>query len=219
MPIKNLPAHLKPREKALKQGFDNLSEIELLAIIIRSGTRSKDALDLSKELIKTFGNIKTLLNATYDSLIKIKGIGNVKALELIALKYIFLHFTYSGSPTKVNSAMDAAYFAHSKIFDFNKETFVVLYLDKSNNLLFHENMYKGSVGGLSISPREIVASAIQKNSQKIYCIHNHPSGDVSPSKADISTTKQLFYMCELLGIVLVEHIVINSKKDYQQVSW
>lgn len=219
MPIKNLPAHLKPREKAQKEGFEHLSEIELLAIIIRSGTKSKDALDLSKELIKTFGNIKSLLNAPYESLLKIKGIGPVKALELMALKHLFFLFNYSGVPEKINSSVDAVYFAHSKISDFNKEVFIVLFLDKANNLLFSENMYKGSVSGLSLSPREIVSSAIQKNSPKIYCIHNHPSGDVRPSKMDITTTKQLSYMCELLGVVLVNHIVINSKKDYQLISW
>lgn len=218
MPIKDLPLHLRPQEKALLQGIDSLNELELLALILRNGSASSDALQLASNLLQRFGNIKSLLDAPIEGIQKVRGIGKVKALQLKSIQKItsiyvnFVTLIFISTSSMVD-------FAHSHISDFTRENFLVVLLNRNNGIIYFENMYRGTQNQVSFSPKEVVSLAITKNATKFFCVHNHPSGDVKPSKNDVILTRKLSYISELLGIEFSAHIIINSNKDYQLISW
>ncbi len=218
MPIKNLPAHLRPQEKALRHGIDSLSELEMLALILRAGSAKSDALQLSSNLLQKFGSIKNLLDAPIENILKIKGIGKVKALQLKAIDKIM----WSCIGTKnaiIETLPQMIEFAFSHIGDFNKENFLIVLLNRSNEVIFQEVMYKGTQSEVTFSPKEIISMVVTKNASKFFVVHNHPSGDVSPSRNDVTLTKQLSYVSKLFELMFLDHIIINSKKDYQLISW
>lgn len=218
MPIKDLPLHLRPQEKALMRGIDSLSELELLALVIRSGSARSDALQLASDLLQRFGSIKSILEAPIESILKVRGIGKVKALQLKAIYRLLFSFA-SKESMYIHDDFQLALLAHSLISDFSRENFIVVLLNRNNEVIFFENMYKGTRSGVSISPNEIVSLAVTKSAAKFLCVHNHPSGDVKPSKNDILLTKRLAYISEMFGFNFNTHIIINSNKDYQLISW
>lgn len=218
MPIKDLPVSLRPQEKALLHGIDSLSELELLALIIRSGSVKSDALQLSSDLLQKYGSIKNLLDAPLESILKVKGIGKVKALQLKSIQKLIQASTFDFY-FKINSTIQMVEFAFSQIHDFTREHFLVVLLNKDGDVIFHETMYKGTQTAVSLSPKEVVSLAVTKNAAKFFVVHNHPSGNVEPSNNDVLLTKQLAYISQLFDLMFLDHIVINSKKDYQRISW
>lgn len=210
MPIKNLPLHLRPREKALEVGIDKLSDIELLAIFLRSGTKDLDVLSLSKLLFEKLQSLTSISKASINDITQIKGIGKIKSLELLAIFEVARRINQE-KVSYIKNHDQAANIASHKISASNQEVFLLLLLDTQNKLIFQKELFVGQKDLVQIDPKAIISHALKYESRKFYCFHNHPSGDHRPSDADKLFTKRLKYYCDLFDITLLGHIVVSEK--------
>lgn len=217
MPIKNMPLHLRPREKARAQGIDSLNDIELIALFLRSGLEGKDVLQIAQSIFHNYQNLFELSQATQSDLLKIKGIGKTKALELASIFEVCKRINYPNSYTlKIKTHHEAAIFAQSKILNDEQESFLLIILDNSYKMKFHKIIFKGQVDSMQIEPKIIMSNVLKYESKKFYCIHNHPSGDHRPSSADKLFTKRLEYYSDLFDLELLGHIIV-SKNGYSLI--
>ncbi len=200
-----------PREKLERMGPAGLKEEELLSILFGTGTRGKDVLTLSRELIRTFDNCK-LLKASLADLTKVKGIGSAKASVLIAAFELSqrLMDRDNGSVPRVEKPQDALVHVQ-EIRGRKKEHFVALYLDARNRIVHREFVSIGSLNTTVVHPREVFVPAIQHTCASVILCHNHPSGDCEPSPEDVELTRRLISAGELLGIEVLDHLVVSDK--------
>lgn len=216
MPIKELPIHLRPREKSRLSGFDSLSEIELLAIFIKNGNKNKSAIDIASDMIKKFKSFENMSNASSKELQTFEGIGEVKALEIRAL------FEFSKRLSKVNpntnefkEEINIIKFAQSLIGESQTEQFLIILFDAYENLISYKIMFKGTSNSLLIDVKEIVKENIIANAKVFYCFHNHPSKNVVPSDIDVITTKRIKNYATLLDIDMKKHFVVSEKEHME----
>lgn len=207
--IKDLPRHEMPREKLIEKGVKNLRDNELMAILLRTGTEGKDVIKVSNEILNKFPK-KKLLSLDFEKLSKIKGIGEGKACLLLAafeLTKRALEVEDNNLPT-INSAKNAN--AHlQELRAAKKEHFVVLYLNARNQLIHKETISIGTINANLVHPREVFYPAIEHLAAGIIVAHNHPSGDLEPSRADIDLTERLKDAGKLMGIELVGSLIIT----------
>lgn len=208
MPLKDLPTILRPREKALRLGISELNDIELLAIFLRSGNKNYDVLDLSKEVLKKFSSLQSLKAFNVHDLMQIKGIGKVKALEIIALFEFANRLSSKLEMTTINNHREAILYAKSIIKPSNQEQFLVVLLDQKNQIIYHEVMYKGTLSFVTIEPFRIIGLALSFKAKKFYCFHNHPSGNNNYSLADTTATMKIAQCARLFDLVMVDHIIL-----------
>lgn len=209
--IKDLPISERPRERLMQQGANALSDAELLAVILRTGTRYENVVDLAKRMLREF-DIKTLSQASLNQLKGFSGINTAKACQLLACFEIGkrLYAFNKGMRVFINNSKDAVKLLRPELSFLKKEYFVGLYLDSRNCLLRKEIV---SIGGLNTSivhPREIFKIAIQESANAVIAVHNHPSGNPKPSKDDIEITRKLVKAGHIVGISLVDHIIIGD---------
>lgn len=213
MKIQDIPINERPRERLIKYGVNNLSNEELLAIIIKKGCSGVSAKDLGIEILKRFSNIADLKNMNIYSLSDIKGLGQVKKIEILAAielgRRIYLedriekHEVYN-HPKRI-------YEANKYIFyGLKQEYFYVFYLDSKKNLIERKLLFMGTVDRSLIHPREVFKNAYLCSATGFICCHNHPSGDVMPSKADLEVTKTLMEIGRIQGIELMDHIIVSE---------
>ena len=215
MKIKDMEINKRPREKFINNGASSLSDIELLAIIIKSGIKDKSVFDLSKEVLDRINNLNNLVDININTLNNIKGLGNVKKIELLAslelAKRIYL-----------NHKRIIKYLTSDDIFNDNKdlfynkkqEYFYCVYLDNKNNIIDKKLLFIGTINRSIVHPREIFREAYLLSASKFICLHNHPSGDSNPSKEDIFLTKSLIDISYLQGIGFLDHLIITNDKYY-----
>ncbi len=217
MPIKDLPLHLRPREKAALKGMQSLNEIELLAIFIKNGNKNKSALDVSRDLISKYKTFKNMSNANMKELMLFDAIGKVKALEIMAL-FEFSKRIKSVEPSTENfkDEKNLIKFAQSQIGSSKSEEFLIVLFDKNHELISYKILYKGTGDSLLIDVKGVVKESIIAQADMFYCFHNHPSGNPKPSGVDVMTTKRLRNYSELLDIEMKKHYVITSD-DYQEI--
>ncbi len=215
MPIKDLPLSLRPREKALRVGVKNLTDIELLAIFLRSGNKNFDVLDLSKDIIKKYQSFHALGLFNIHDLRKIKGIGIVKAIEIVALFEFAKRLTFEHNLIALNNVKDAVIYARSILPDINQEQFLVVLLDLKNQIIYHEIMYKGALTFVTIEPYRIIGLALSFKAKKFYCFHNHPSGNPHPSFADRVITSKIMSCAKLFNLILVSHIIVCNNTYFE----
>ena len=212
--IKDIPKHEMPREKLAERGVDNLKDSEFLAILLRTGVKGKNVLEISKSILKKFPKNK-LLCLDFEVLSKIKGIGNSKACLLLAsfeLAKRALKMEDDVLPT-IKSAKEA--FSNlGEIRRAKKEHFVTLYLNARNQLIHKETISIGILNASLIHPREIFKPAIDKLSASMIVAHNHPSGDVEPSDEDLEITKRLVNAGKILGIEVLDHIIVGERSFF-----
>ncbi|MBQ4583524.1 MAG: DNA repair protein RadC [Bacilli bacterium] len=214
--IKDLPIQDKPREKALKYGVNNLTDSELIAIILRTGAISASALDVAREILKQVELVENLNLLSINKLSKIKGVGEVKAITLLAAlelgrrSYQISH----QKPIKVNSALVIFEYFKYLLIKEKQENFIVVFLDNQKNIITYKTVFIGSLNYLSVHPREIFKEAIVRSSASVILVHNHPSGMATPSKVDIETTERLIKTGDLLQIPVIDHIIIANDKYY-----
>lgn len=217
MNFKDIPIEERPRERLVMYGVDSLSNEELLMILLKTGTKNCSVKEVSINLLKECGGINKLKDMTLNMLINIKGIGKVKAIELVALielsKRMNEIVTVNDIISCTNPSNIINYFNY--LFkDKKQEEFYVLYLDNKKKYLDKKKLFVGSIN-LSVShPREIFKEAYLLSSSYIICIHNHPSGDATPSKEDIMFTKKIKDIGDMHGIYLLDHIVIGNNNYY-----
>ena len=202
-----------PREKLAKYGIGNLSDVELLQLLIGSGNKQVSAEEISRQVLKLLkekgGSI------TYDELSRIKGMGQAKTSEIIALFELGKRYLMPADHPIIRSTDDAVA-QLGNIKDKKQEYFVVLTLDGANRLISNTIVFQGTLNQSLVHPREIFAKAIEDRAASIIVAHNHPSGSVEPSDDDISITQKLREAGELLGIRVLEHIIV-AKEAYRSI--
>lgn len=213
MQIKGLPTEERPREKLLYQGKESLSNGELLAILLRSGTREKSALELASEIISmTEDGILYLEGCSPEELAGVKGIGTAKACQILAA--IELGKRVATYPRRqkdvIGSPGDIVRLFMEKMRYYKKEHFCVLLLDTKGKLIEETEVSVGDLNSAMVHPREVFFQAIRRSAAAVVLIHNHPSGDPSPSREDIETTSRLMESAMILGINIVDHIIIGD---------
>lgn len=210
--IKKLPPRERPRERLYHVGPAELSLQELLAVVIGRGTREASALVLAFRLLEAFGDIVTLGRTNVDELKKIPGIGFVRACQLVAAFEIGKRFaTDAGQPaTAIHGPGDVAQLFMEEMRHLDREHFRAALLNTKNQILKVVTVSIGSLNASIVHPREILKPAIMASAASIILVHNHPTGDPTPSREDVEFTRRFAKCGELLGIQLLDHIVIGA---------
>lgn len=215
--IKDIPQDERPRERLFRVGASNLSNEELLSIILKTGTKDKSVKMLSLELLKKIESVDRLKDISINTLTSIKGIGKTKASFLVASielgRRIFINNNTSSTISLTNPK--SIYLYMKDIFyDKNQEYFYCLYFDSKQKLIDKKLLFIGTINKSIVHPREIFKYAYLLSSSTIICIHNHPSGDVTPSKDDITLTNALVEIGYLQNIPIIDHIIIGKDNYY-----
>ena len=215
--IKDIPKIERPRERLLNYGQEHLSNTELLAIILRTGSRGEGVNTLATRVLNSLKNLNEIVDINYEQLIKIKGIGEVKAIELLAAielgKRIYLKKENKKMET-FNNALDI-YEANKYLFEGKKqEYFYCIYLNNQNVVIERKLLFMGTLNSSTAHPRDIFREAYLVSASSIICMHNHPSGDVIPSQDDIILTKSLIEIGRLQQIPIIDHIIFGKDKYY-----
>ena len=215
--IKQWAKDERPREKLLINGAENLTNAELLAILIHNCNREKTAVDLGREVLKLGkDNLAELGKLSAKELMKIKGIGAVKAITLSAAFELGRRRQSAGFLEKmvVSSSNDIATFLQSKLKDYRHEVFGVLYLNKANKLNHFEIISEGGITGTVADPKLILKKALEENAVHLILCHNHPSGSLKPSRADEMLTTKIKEAAKLLDMTVLDHIIVSDAGYY-----
>jgi len=217
MKFKNIPNDEKPRERLLKYGVDSLSCEELIAIILKTGSKKCNVKEVANNILCSFNGIKNLKNIRINNLVDLDGIGKVKAIELLAAielgRRVYEDDSYKELVSLTNPSVIIKYF--NKLFkDKKQEYFYVIYLDSKGKYIDNKLLYKGILNKSLVHPRDIFKEAYLLSACSFICIHNHPSGDATPSNEDINITKNLKQIGLLHGINLLDHIIIGNNNYY-----
>ncbi len=212
MKIKDLPKQNRPRERFLKHGPETLSDAELFAIFLRTGTINENVIDMSNRLIAEYG-LDKLFDCSLKELQKIKGIGPSKAMQILSMAELGKRYNQAKNPVKkITCAKDVFNYFQERLRNKKEEHFYVLMLNTQNIITGEELISKGILDASIIHPREIFKPAIKNSASKIILVHNHPSGDPSPSQEDKETTRRLIKAGEELGIKILDHVIIGNGK-------
>ncbi len=214
--IKDWPEDERPREKLLKIGAENLSDAELIAIILRTGSGDITAVDLAKSMLVQNQNLQKLSERSTGELKKLKGIGDTKAVTLIAAFEIGRRLTAfsPGLKTRVSSPQVVADRYIPLLSGLKQEEFRIVLLDTANHIIGEQLVTKGSLNASIVHPREVFKKAITESAAAIIVLHNHPSGNPEPSKEDRLVTTKLIDSGKVLGIEVVDHLIIAGDKYY-----
>ncbi len=217
MKLLEIPISERPRERLLSEGCDKLSNEELLSIILKTGTKNKSVKDLSLEVLKEYGSISNLKNISFGQLLRIKGIGKVKAIELIATieigKRIFLCNNVKNNK-RLTSSKDIWEATKYLFYGKKQEYFYCLYFNNKQELIERKLLFMGTINRSVVHPREVFKEAYLHSASSIVCLHNHPSGDVMPSREDIRFTRNLVEIGRMQGIPVVDHIIVSDNNYY-----
>jgi DNA repair protein RadC len=215
MPLKDLPADAQPREKLLTRGAAALSDAELLALLLRTGLPGKGVLLLAQELLGEhpgFGGLSGLLHASADDLKRIKGLGPAKRAELVAV--LELARRVLAEQLRERSLLDSAdtvmHYAQLQLGHLAYEIFAVLFLDNQNRLIALEELFRGTLTQTSVYPREVVQRALHHHAAAVVLAHNHPSGQVQPSRADEALTHTLKAALALVDVRVLDHVIVSQ---------
>ena len=217
--IKDIPKFDRPRERMEKYGPGKLSDAELLAILLRTGTKDLNVLKLAQKILQKFENEK-FIDITIDELKTIHGLGPVKSCEILACFELGRRML-KGKKTSILLFPKDVWERMEDIRGSKKEHFVVFYLDSRNQEIQREIISVGTLNESLVHPREVFEGAIKNNAASIIIAHNHPSGDLEPSRADIEITKKLIHAGKILDIKIVSHVIVtkdkwNEFKDYEK---
>jgi len=210
--IKDWPEDDRPRERLVKFGPETLSDAELLAIILRTGAKGQTALDFARTLISTYGSFQGMDNASIVELSGLKGIGPAKAAQIKAVLEIAKRFwrkEFKEGKPFTNSRAVYEHF-HETLRGKKKELFIALLLDSKNKKIREVKVSEGSLTSSHVHPREVFNPVVKDSAASLILVHNHPSGDPTPSRDDIEITRRLKEVGELLGVKVLDHIIIGG---------
>lgn len=221
MPLKDLPPDARPREKLLARGAAALSDVELLAILLRTGMAGKGVLQMAQELLQLpsnggFDGIAGLLHATADDLRRIKGLGPAKRAEIVAVLELARRAMAQKlqERTVFNDPQALKHYLQLHLAGKAHEVFAVLFLDASFRLLAMEELFRGTLTQTSVYPREVVLRALHHQAASVVLAHNHPSGSVQPSPADEALTHNLRAALALIDVRVLDHIVVATGEAF-----
>jgi len=211
--IRDVPADDRPRERLLQNGAGQLSNRELLAILLGSGTRSESVMVLSNRVLSQFDGLKLLNEATIEELTAIKGIGKAKGVLILAALELGKRLNQYRPDERIaiRSPEDGANYVMEEMRQLKQEHFVALFLDTKNQAIHRQTIFIGSLNASIVHPREIFREAVRRSAASIICFHNHPSGDPAPSNEDIQVTKRLCEAGKMMGIEVLDHIIIGDR--------
>ncbi|MCU7878184.1 MAG: DNA repair protein RadC [Candidatus Thiodiazotropha sp. (ex Lucinoma borealis)] len=212
MPITDWPIDERPREKLLQRGAHSLSDAELLAIFLRTGVTGQTAVDLARSLLGEFGGLRQLLAANQQQFCQARGLGQAKFAQLQAVlemsrRYLREQLRKSDSLTNPQQTRN---YLQAKLRHYPYEVFSCLFLDNRHRIICYEELFRGTIDGASVHPREVVKRALEHNAAALILAHNHPSGIAEPSRADQQITKRLKEALALVDIRVLDHIVIGE---------
>jgi DNA repair protein RadC len=212
--IKDYPEDERPRERLIQDGPQSLSNHELLAIMLRTGSKEESVLQLANRLLTSFEGLRLLKDASVDEMMSIKGIGSAKAVQIMAAVELGrrIHRLQYEDRYVIRSPEDAANYVMEDMRFLTQEHFVCLYLNTKNQVLHQQTIFIGSLNASIVHPREVFKEAFRRSAASFICLHNHPSGDPSPSREDIDVTKRLNECGKLIGIELLDHLIIGDQK-------
>ena len=216
MIIKEMAELEKPRERLLNNGRENLSNEEIIAIVLRTGTKEISSKMLATKILSKFKNISELRNANISNLTTIKGMGKIKSIELIAAIELGKR-VYETIPNiyKKYENVNKIYEGFKDLIkDEKQENFFALYFDTKQNLIDYKLLFKGTLNVTTVHPRDIFKEAFLLNAASFIIIHNHPSGDPLPSKPDVDLTNQINTISKIMGINFLDHIIIGQDKYF-----
>lgn len=210
-PIKDWAKDDRPREKLLVKGAETLSDSELLAILLNKGTPNKSAVELAREVLKLgHDNLNELARVSIPDLMKIKGIGEAKAITLAASLELGRRRRGSLEKTIVTTSSDIAGYLQEALQDHQREVFGVIYMNRANKVIRFEIVSEGGITGTVADPRVILKLALGLNAVNIILCHNHPSGSLKPSHADVELTAKIRQAANYLDIRVIDHIIVSE---------
>jgi DNA repair protein RadC len=221
--IREMPEGERPRERLKLRGAAALSEAELVAILLRTGMKGISVVQLSHQILRELGSLEGLARAPLEAIAKIKGVGETKAIQLKAAFELARRLSESsrGKPKIISSPEDAATVMREDMRSLDREEFRVLLLNTKNALIKKCEVSRGSLNASIVEPREVFKDAIAASAASMILVHNHPSGDPTPSSEDIAVTKRLVKAGDLLNIAVLDHIILGhraNKRDQDFVS-
>jgi len=213
MPITDWPIEQRPREKLIQQGSKALTDAELLAIFLRTGIRGKTAVDLSQDLLTGFDGLRQLLRADMQTFCEHPGLGTAKYAQLQAVLEMARRYLFEGLQRGdcLTSPEDTRQFLSSQLREYPHEVFAVLFLDQRHRVICFEELFRGTIDGANVYPREVVKKALEHNAAAVIFAHNHPSGVAEPSQADERITKRLQEALKLVDIRVLDHFVVGDE--------
>ncbi len=214
--VKLWPEQERPRERLLKGSAAKLSDAELLAVLLRNGTKGCDVVSLSRSILLRFGGWRGIFSAETESLQSFSGLGPAKAAVLLASAEICKRYLEEKLPEgnllrDPSSVLD---YLRISLQDRKREIFKVLFLDKANRLLKEQDLFKGTVDQAAVFPREILRLAVRVHATAVILVHNHPSGRLNPSPEDREITRTIQKACEVIGVRVLDHIIIGNGGHY-----
>ena len=221
-PILNMKIHDvhttdRPRERLIRQGAKSLSNQELIAILLGTGTKNESVLTVANRVLINFEKLHNLKHATLEEMTEIKGIGEAKAVLLLAAIELGRRLASKDLEERftIRSPEDAATFLMQDMTSLQQEHFVCLFLNVKNQVLHKQTIFVGSLNASIVHPREIFREAVKRSAASIICAHNHPSGVPTPSPEDIDVTSRLYEAGKIVGVDLLDHVIIG---DHQFIS-
>lgn len=210
--IRDVPEEERPRERMIRFGAGMLSNAELIAILLRTGTSSESVVELGTRVLSQAGGLRGLVGMTFNELIQFRGIGPAKAVQLLAGIELGRRISQMvpEERTAIRSPADAARLVMEEMRHLTQEHFVCLFLNTKNRVIDKECIFIGSLNTSVVHPREVFREAIRRSAAGVICIHNHPSGDPSPSQEDLNVTARLVEAGRIIGIELVDHLIIGD---------
>ena len=212
--IRDVVKEDQPRERLLLEGASSLSNTELLAILLRTGSKEESVLTLANRILHHFDGLRMLKDATIEEMTSIHGVGVAKASQLIAafeLGRRMVRLEYQNRYS-IRNPEDCARYMMEEMRFLQQEHFVCLYLNTKNQVMHRQTVFIGSLNASIVHPREVFKEAFRRAAASIICLHNHPSGDPSPSREDIEVTKRLVECGKIIGIEILDHIIIGDHK-------
>ncbi len=215
MRIKEMENKQRPREKALCQGIHTLSDAELAALIISSGVKQRPVEQIAHDLVKKSQGFSRLPDMSISELMEIEGIREAKALQIVAALELSKRAMRARSYAfSIHNPNDVTIWFEMEFGILQQEHFVCIYLNTKGKIITHKVLFKGSLNESLVHPREIFKEAFLQNAHSILLVHNHPSNDVTPSSADLTTTKRLVKIANTMGIQITDHIIVGRNQHY-----
>lgn len=212
--LKDIPQEDRPRERLLTVGSEKLSNQELFAILLGSGTKNESVMVLAQRVLNHFEGLRLMKDATIEELTTIKGIGTAKGVLLLSAMEVGKRMSQYKQEDRyvIRSPKDGADYIMEEMRSLNQEHFVALFLNTKNQIVHRQTIFIGSLNASIVHPREIFREAVKRSAASIICAHNHPSGDPSPSQEDIHITRRLAEAGKMIGIEVLDHLVIGDRK-------
>jgi len=213
-PIREWPQSERPREKLLSKGSGALSDAELLAIFLRTGTRGKNAIEMAREILNDVGGLRPLLNLSQNQLCSYNGIGSAKYVQFqagleLGRRYLMEQMTERELISSPQASRD---YLTMCLRDKPYESFFAMFLDAKHRVIHHQELFRGTIDSASVPVREVVKEALRHNAAAMIVAHNHPSGVADPSAADKSLTQDLYLALEMVGVRLLDHFIVGDSE-------